>query len=348
MQLMWGEKGEFAGIRIREVHLEEDPAAWNPDTGTVDYNRSGAPLCEIVTEPDFHSEEEVVRWIKTLLLTLSYIKVLNKDSGFKSDVNISLHGDRIEIKNMNSIAEIRKAIIYEAERQKTEKPLIKETRAWDGKKTIIMRKKQSHADYRFLKDPDLPILKITKSEVSNLKSNLPETPAEKVKKLTKTHKLSAYDASVLTKNLEVVELFETIIKTISPKTAIPWLTVELLGALNYNKLDLDEVSLDTQHLTKLLSLIQNKKITELNGKDILRAWIKAKKTSSVNESKFKKVSSEDLEPIIKKVIKDNPKAVEDLKSDPKAMNFLVGQVMRHSNKRADFKTAKDLLEKELK
>ena len=102
-----GEKGEFLGIRIRETHLEEDPAAWNPKTGEIDYNRSGIPLIEIVTEPDFSSSEQVIDWLKQLILTLSYIKALDKNAGIKADVNISLpelKGERVEIKNINSLS----------------------------------------------------------------------------------------------------------------------------------------------------------------------------------------------------------------------------------------------------
>ena len=112
------EYGNFLGIKIREVHLEEDPGAWNPETGKVDYNRAGSPLVEIVTEPDFKSSEEVGEWLRQLVLTLSYIKVLNKDAGIKADVNINIKGisERAEIKNVNSISEIQKVIDSEFER----------------------------------------------------------------------------------------------------------------------------------------------------------------------------------------------------------------------------------------
>ncbi len=137
-----GENGKFLGIRIKEVHLEEDPGAWNPETGNVDYNRAGAPLVEIVTEPDFKSSEEVEEWMKKLVLTLSYIKSLNKDAGIKADVNISLKGlsERAEIKNVNSISEISRVINFEYERHKSEKPIKMETRRWNYEKgkTVLM------------------------------------------------------------------------------------------------------------------------------------------------------------------------------------------------------------------
>src|SRR3972149_5478058 len=120
-------KGKFAGIRITEAHLEEDPASWNPKTGEVDYNRSGSPLIEIVTEPDFKDSEKVVEWLKQLIITLDYVKAIDKNSGIKVDVNVSTTGERVEIKNLNSLSNIKSAIEYEIQRQKKEKQKTRET-----------------------------------------------------------------------------------------------------------------------------------------------------------------------------------------------------------------------------
>jgi aspartyl-tRNA(Asn)/glutamyl-tRNA(Gln) amidotransferase subunit B len=341
-----GEKGNFLGIGIREVHLEEDPAAWDPKTGEIDYNRSGAPLVEIVTEPDFKSEEEVEKWLKEIILTMSYIKTLDKDAGIKADVNVSLYGERIEIKNMNSITEIIKAIKHEKQRQEKEKPINKETRAWDSEKgiTIKMREKESHADYRFIKDPDLPVIKITKEEVEEIKKDLPESPLVKLERIIKKYKINEADAKVLISNLEIVEFFEKIVEKISPKLAVPWVTVELLGVLNYNKKTLEQVDIKPEHFIQLLKLIENKKITELKAKDILRSW--KEKSSEVKANKFEIISDKgEIEKIVEKVIKDNPKAVEDFKAgQQQSLNFLIGAVMKATNKRADFQTAKKLIE----
>ncbi|MEK6871991.1 MAG: Asp-tRNA(Asn)/Glu-tRNA(Gln) amidotransferase GatCAB subunit B, partial [Nanoarchaeota archaeon] len=148
------ENGLFEAVRIREVHLEEDPAAWNPERGFIDYNRAGVPLIEIVTEPDFHDAIEVGEWLKNLVLTLSYIKVLNKDAGIKADVNVNINGvsERTEIKNVNSVSEIMRAINAEIERHTNEKPSLRETRRWNSLKgkTELMRSKEELADYRFI------------------------------------------------------------------------------------------------------------------------------------------------------------------------------------------------------
>jgi aspartyl-tRNA(Asn)/glutamyl-tRNA(Gln) amidotransferase subunit B len=347
-----GEKGKFLGIGITEVHLEEDPAAWDPLTGKIDYNRSGAPLVEIVTEPDFKSAEQVADWLKQMLLTLSYIKALDSDAGFKSDVNISVHGERIEVKNMNSITEIIKAINYEEKRQEKDIPKNKETRQWNPLKgeTIKMREKESHADYRFIKDPDLPIIKITKEEVEKLKNALPESPMEKLDKIIKKHKIGEVDAKVLISNLEIIEFFEKVIenKAIDPKTAVPWITTELIGMLNYNKKTLNQVKIEPEHFVQLLKLIQGKKITELKAKDILRSW--KEKSSKIETSGLETISdSKEMDKIIEKVLAENKKPVEDYKAgNIQALNFLIGAVMKATNKRADYQTAKKLLENKLK
>ena len=183
------ENGKFLGIKIREVHLEEDPAAWNPETGEIDYNRAGAPLVEIVTEPEFTSSEEVENWLRQLVLTLSYVKALNKDAGIKADVNVNIQGIsiRTEIKNVNSITEIVKAIDSEIKRHEKEKPKSQETRRWNSKtgKTELMRSKEEQADYRFIPDPDLPVIKITKKRIEEIEQNLPEPPQKKLEKIIK-------------------------------------------------------------------------------------------------------------------------------------------------------------------
>lgn len=347
-----GEKGNFLGIGITEVHLEEDPASWDPETGKIDYNRSGAPLVEIVTDPEFKSAEQVEKWLKELVLTMSYIKSLDSDAGIKADVNISTTGDRVEVKNMNSIEEIKKAIAYEEERQKTEPVTNKQTRQWntEKQKTIKMREKESHADYRFIKDPDLPIIKLTKKEVEKLKQALPESPLAKLEKLIKKHKIGEYDAKILTSNIDIVEFFEKIIESnkVSTKLAVPWITTELLGMLNHNKISLSEIKIKPEHFIQLLSHIEEKKITELKAKEILKSW---KKESTLPEIKGETIISDknEISKIADRIINENKKAVEDYKSgNMPALNFLIGAVMKATNKRADYSTAKKLLEEKLK
>lgn len=348
------ENGKFLGIGITEVHLEEDPAAWNPNKGTVDYNRAGTPLVEIVTEPDFHSAEQVQTWLRQLVLTLSYIKALNKDAGIKADVNVNIRGltQRTEIKNVNSITEIVKAIKSELARHEKEKPVKQETRRWNPKseKTELMRLKEQAEDYRFIPDPDLPSIKITKQRTQEINSKLPETPMEKLNKIIKKHKIDKQDAEVLTKNLEIAELYEEVIKKINPIEALPWITVEWLSVLNHNKKTPDQVQVNSQHIIELLTLLKQNKITPLKTKDILRKFIPKSFSPKklIKESK-RIIDKKTLSSIIKDIINKNQKSIQDYKSgETKALNYLIGQVMQATNKRADYQVVRKILEKELK
>ena len=347
-----GEKGKFLGIKITEAHIEEDPAAWNPKTGEIDYNRSGSPLIEIVTESDFKTSEQVIVWLKQLLATLSYIKAIDKNLGIKADVNVSTGGERIEIKNMNSLKNIKTAIEYEIQRQKKEPVKIQETRMFDASKsiTIKMRTKEQAQDYRFISEPDLPIIKIEKSRVQKLKSQLPETPSEKLTKLIKKYKIEKASAEVLTKKLEIVEFFEEVIEKTNSKLAVRWITEELLSVLNYNKKELDEVEIKPEHFVELLQLIEKNQITELKAKDILRSWKEKSSSPKQQGEKHSQISDKiEIQKLAQKIIRENSKAVEDYKAGKtESLNFLIGQIMRLSNKRADYKTVRDVLEKELK
>ena len=350
-----GEKGKFLNIRIREAHLEEDPAAWNPKTGEIDYNRSGPPLIEIVTEPDFSSSQEVVEWLRQLIITLAYIKALDKNAGIKADVNVSLpelKGARVEIKNINSLRNIKNAIEKEIGRQKSEVPKIQETRMFDEAKgiTVKMRAKEQAEDYRFISDPDLPILIIEKSRVKKLNSALPETPQEKLKKLIKKYNIEKKSAEVLTKKLEIAEFFEEIVNKVNPKLAVSWVTIELLRVLNYAKKELDEVSIKPEHFIELLKLVESKKITELKAKEILNKFIPKSFSPAKEAEKHSKISSEkELENICKFVLQENSNAVRDYKNGKaESLHFLIGKVMEKTNKRADFKTAREILEKLMK
>jgi len=347
------ENGKFLGIKIREVHLEEDPAAWNPDKGTIDYNRSGVPLVEIVTEPDFTSPEQVQNWLRQLILTLSYIKALNKDAGIKADVNVNIKGltVRSEIKNVNSVTEIVKSIKSELKRHEKEKPIKQETRRWNSitEKTQLMRTKEEQADYRFIPDPDLPGVKITKKRTQEIKNKLPESPQQKLDKIIKKHKINPKDAQILTQNLEIVELYEKVIEKINPKFALPWITVELLSVLNYNNKTLDQVDIRAEHIIELLELLKKGKITPLGAKNILRKFI-PKSFSPLKQAKqTERISDkEKLLKIIHKVYKNNQKTIADYKAGERnALNHLIGQVMQATNRRADYQVVRNLLEKEL-
>ncbi|RLG16429.1 Asp-tRNA(Asn)/Glu-tRNA(Gln) amidotransferase GatCAB subunit B [Candidatus Pacearchaeota archaeon] len=352
-----GKNGKFLKIRIKECHLEEDPAAWNPQTGEIDYNRSGSPLVEIVTEPDFKSSEQVIDWIKQLIHTLSYIKAFDKKSGIKADVNISLpeiKGERVEIKNVNSLKNIQNAIEYEIQRQKKEKQKTRETRMFNETAGVTkkMREKEQAQDYRFISDPDLPVINIKKIKIKKIKSSLPETPQKKLDKIIKKYNINKKSAEILTKKIEVAEFFEKVIEKINPKLATRWVTEELLSVLNYNKKELDdpEINIKPEHFIELLKLLEKGTITELKAKEILRKFIPNSFSPKKEAEKSQKISEKNkLEKICQQIIKENPKAVMDYKAgEHKALNFLIGKVMQKTNKRADYLTTRKILENKLK
>lgn len=350
------EKGIFEKINIRDCHLEEDPASWNPETGCIDYNRSGLPLVEIVTEPDFSSAGQVADWLKELILTLSYIKAVDKNAGIKADVNISTKKtnfkERVEIKNLSSIQNIKNAISAEIARQQVES-VKRETRRYDEakNKTILMRTKELAEDYKFIPDPDLPIIKLTELQVKQIKNKLPETPKEKLEKLIKKHKLEKKQAEILYKNFDLVEFFEKLINKLPADFVLPWVTIELSRILNYANKTLEEVNIDPEHFIQLLEAVRKKEMTELKAKQILNEFVPSSYaiTTKIKQKEAKITDKKEIEKIVNMVISKNKKAVEDYKQGEKsAFNFLLGEIMKESGKRADFKISAEILKKLLK
>ncbi len=368
-----GVKGKFHGIGIWSMHLEEDPAAWEPDTGCVDYNRSGLPLVEIVTAPDFKNADEVVIWLKKLIHNLDYLRAIDSNAGIKVDVNVNLENvkfssptiakqqaiagipnktERVEIKNLNSIENIGKAIEFELERQAREGGKVRETRRYDEAKgkTMVMREKESAEDYRFISEPDLTEIVIDDKMISAIEDKIPESPEEKLSKLIRKYKIDKKNAEVLTKNLDIAEFFEKIVQEIDAKFALPWVTVVLFRVLNDNKTRLDKTEIKSEHFAELLKLIKEKKITELQGKQMIKKFYpKSFSVSAKGKIEGRITDRRELEKIIVKVIGENSKAVADYKDGEKnAFNFLMGEVMRATNKRADFKVAREILGSMLK
>lgn len=342
-----GVKGNFLGIGITDVHLEEDPARWDPVSGCVDYNRSGFPLIEIVTEPDFTSIDELRDWLKNLVTTLSYIDAIDKEAGIKSDVNVSISPryQRVEIKNVNSFTSIVKSAEYEVERQQeliaSGKEIKQETRAWDdtSETTKFMRSKENAQDYMFIPEPDLPVININKKTVEEIKKTLPEKPHEKKERYIKKLKLEEEDAKVISSNIYLAEFFEEAIKKdIKPKIAVRWCKRELLRVSNYNKKDIEELPLTKDNLIELMSLVQEQKITDKIGQKLIerlsdksfdvKKYVKDNNLETVSDTG-------EIERLCKEAIEENPAAIKDYKAGKEnALNFLMGQVMRKSRGKA--------------
>ncbi len=337
-----GVDGEFLGIGIEEVHLEEDPARWDPMTGNVDYNRSGFPLVEIVTKPDFESAEQVESWLKTLLTTLSYIRAVDRKAGIKSDVNVSIAPDfvRTEVKNVNSISSILKAIKHEEKRQKKEAKNIQQTRAYDDStgETVFMRSKETVQDYMFIPEPDLPVIHISDRLIKDIEKDLPEKPSEKYKKYLKLG-IDKVDAKTISSEIVLAELFEKVIKKIEPGFASKWFRRDVISAINENGMEYDELSVNPDYLIDWFWLLQEKKASPVVLKELLVKFIRENFDVKryVSEHSLEAVSDDaSLEKHCREAIRSKPEAVNDYKGgNEKAINAIVGYVMSKTKGKAE-------------
>ncbi len=351
-------------VGITRVHMEEDPAALIHPAGMqesayvlVDYNRSGNPLLEIVTEPELTSAAEARDFMKQLITILSYLGIFDINNGIiKADANISIKESgfvKQEVKNITGFKEIERALQYEILRQKAEvganKKIVQETRAWDSEKglTFLLRKKETEEDYGYILDSDLVKTEITKEMLDTAKKEMPELAHDKIKKFVSKHKIKQEDAEIISAEKDLAEMFEKVSAEIDPVLAAKWLRRELVRVLNYNKKVLSEIEMDEGHMIQLLKLVESKKITETVAQKILEKLIE--KPFDVNEF-VKKESLEavsdvgELEKFCKEVISENPKAVEDYKKgEAKAFNFLVGQVMRKTKGKATPKEVNEII-----
>lgn len=366
-----GKKGklklrEGKEIGITRVHMEEDPASLVHPAGLkesqyvlVDYNRSGNPLVEIVTEPELQSPEEARDFMKQLIIVLEYLEIFDVGKGIiKADANVSIKESnytRVEIKNITGFKEIERALVYEVKRQKEEVHKIEqETRSWDSEKgaTFSLRKKETEDDYGYIIDTDLVVIEINKELIHEIKISMPELPQDKVKKFIEKYKIKKDDAEILASEKNLAEMFEKVAVEIDPVLAAKWLRRELVRVLNYNKKWLHEVKINERHIIDLLRLIENKKITDNVAQKILEKLIE--KPFNVNEyvkkEKLEAVSDvSELEKFCREAIEENPKAVEDYKKgEAKALNFIVGSVMKKTKGKATPKEVNEIILRLLK
>ena len=346
-----GEHGKFLGIGIREVHLEEDPARWDPVTGFVDYNRSGYPLVEIVTEPDFTSVDQLREWLKNLITALSYIKAIDRQAGIKADVNVSIGPEftRVEVKNINSFRAIVDAAAYEVARQGQEKDRSQHTRAWDSStgSTVFMRGKEGAEDYMFIPEPDLPAIPVTAQWLSQLRAGLPETPEAKIQRYVKELKIDPVDAKIIAYDLFVAELFEKTAKLVSPVLAARWTRRELLRVLNDTKIELEDSPVTPAHFAELLEHVARNELTPGVARKLLSELVQKPfdvKAHVEKEGLHAVADESELEKLAEQAIAENPGVVSDYKSGrEEAVNFLVGKVMRATNGRAQAGQVKKIL-----
>ena len=356
-------------IGITRVHMEEDPASLIHPAGMkesqyvlVDYNRSGNPLVEIVTEPDLVSPDEARDFMKQLITVLNYLEIFDINEGIiKADANVSVKESdytRVEIKNITGFKEIEKALVYEVDRQQNEikhhKKIEQETRAWDSEKgiTFSLRKKETEEDYGYIIDTDLTIVEISDKWIKEIKKEMPELAQDKVKKFVEKHKIKKEDAEILAAEKELAEMFEKVAEEINPVLAAKWIRREVVRVLNYNNKELHEVEIDEKHMIDLLKLVENRKITDNVASKILEKLIEKPFDIKeyVKKEKLEAVSDiSELEKYCKEAIKENPKAIEDYKKgEAKALNFIVGAVMKKTKGKATPKEVNEIILKLIK
>jgi len=353
-----GYEGNLNEVRIREVHIEEDPGQYKPDLGVVDFNRSGIPLIEIVTEPDMNSPEEARNFLRELIRVLEYSGSARGEGTMRADVNISLEGGkRAEIKNINSIRGAYKALKYEIVRQKN---LIRrgveikqETRAFLESQmiTVPMRLKEEADDYRYIPDPDLPPMLAEDEQIEGIREEMPEPPHIKTERFIEEYGVEKEYAKVMTSELALADAFEEIVKQVQPSFAAMWMRDELKRVLNYNKMSFSQSGINPGDIVELLDMIKDKKVTPKAAKKIIEKMPKNDASPSKIAQDLGLIGVTDQESVLKAVkqaIDENPQAVSDYHEGKKgAMNFLIGQVMRLTRGKADPGETSKFLEESL-
>ena len=344
-------KGEFRGIRLMQVHLEEDPAKWDPETGRVDYNRSGTPLIEIVTEPDFGSPEQVKEWLHELRLHLDYAGCFDERFGIKADVNVSISPEyeRVEIKNINSFSSIYDSIVYEYKRQCEEKEkgssIPQQTMTWTGSETVMMREKETAVDYKFIPEQDLPRAKVDDKlmeEASKLSERRPSAVLEELEKAG----VSKEDASIIYESPVVSDYTTALIAGKMPGDyAGKFMRQQFLRVVNYAQAHPREFSGSKRSVLEAARLFWDGKISDKVVKQIMEKlfendfdveeYVSKNNLSMVSDDNF-------IEGLAREAIDENPSAVSDYKDGKvEVANFLAGQVMRKSEGKADIRKAKE-------
>ena len=347
-------------VGIHEIHMEEDAGKlihdeWE-DCSLVDYNRSGVPLIEIVSEPDMRSAEEVIAYLEKLRLIIQYLGASDcklQEGSMRADVNLSVReagapefGTRTEMKNLNSFKAIARAIEGERKRQiellEEGKKVIQETRRWDDNKesSRAMRSKEDAKDYRYFPDPDLPPVFIGDTWIQEIKDRQPEFKTGKMARYQAELGLSEYDADIITGSKRMADIFEATVSLCKkPKEAANWLMVEGMSLLKEEALEPEAIRFSPENLAKLIVLVDNGTITRTVAKEVFEKIFAEDidPEAYVEENGLKVVNDEGaLRAVIEEVIAANPQSVTDYRNGKeRARGFLVGQTMRAMKGKAD-------------
>lgn len=353
-------------VRIRRIQLEEDPGKLSYE-GTivsspfalVDYNRAGVALVEIVTEPDLKSPKHAREFLQKIRSILEHIGVCDGrlEGAMRCDANISLFGGkRVEVKNISSFKEVERALNFEITRQKTMAKVAKaegmETRHWDEVRrvTVTLRVKESEEDYRYFPEPDLVPITISRDYISKARAQMPELPDGRERRFVRDYKVSGEIASVLVGEKQVADFFETCVKSYkAPRLLGSWLAIDIIGYLNRSEKTFANIKFSPKDLAEIAKLVEQKQLTDASAKTIIIKAIEQGKSRFEAGKKEKGVITDEkiLMDAVRMVFEANHKAVEDAISDPNAINFLMGQVMKATKGRADHDLARKLIQEAL-
>lgn len=361
-------------VGIHEIHMEEDAGKLVHDEwegcSLVDYNRSGVPLIEIVSEPDMRSADEVIAYLEKLRLLIQYLGASDcklQEGSMRADVNLSVRevgakefGTRTEMKNLNSFKAIARAIEGETARQidliESGEGVVQETRRWDDTKerSYAMRSKEDAQDYRYFPDPDLVPVIISDEWIEEIRSRQPEFRTEKLERYKEEFDIPQYDAEILTNSKKLADIFEhTTAICKKPKKVSNWLMVETLRLLKDNNQEPEDLKFSPENLAKLIDLVDGGTINNKTAKEVFEVVFKedVDPETYVEEHGLKSVNDEGaLRAVIEEIVAANPQSVADYKGGKqKAMGFLVGQTMRAMKGKADpgsvNKILKEILER---
>ena len=347
-------------IGIHEIHMEEDAGKlvhdeWE-DCTLVDYNRSGVPLIEIVSEPDMRNAEEVIAYLEKLRLIIQYLGASDcklQEGSMRADVNLSVRekgteefGTRTEMKNLNSFRAISRAIEGEKNRQidllEAGEHVIQETRRWDDTKetSYAMRSKEDAQDYRYFPDPDLTPVSISDEFLEEIRKRQPEFRTEKMKRYKEEFDIPEYDIEIITGSKHMADIFEaTVALGSQPKKVSNWLMVETLRLLKEKELDPEDIRFSPENLAKLINLTESKAINSTVAKEVFEVMFEedVNPEKYVEEKGLRMVNDEGaLRKTVEEVIAANPQSVQDYKNGKeKAIGFLVGQTMKAMKGKAD-------------
>ncbi len=352
-------------IRITRIQLEEDPgrliyegSSSKNQLTLVDYNRAGTPLVEIVTEPDFESPKQVREFLNILSDLLENLGVSDPslEGAMRADANISIEGGKkVEVKNIGSFHDLEKAAHFEITRQNSlhsrDIEIIQETRHWDDKRkiTVSSRSKEEDLDYRYFLEGDIPWVTIDAEILDNLKSEMPESVNSKKERYVSKYGIPIQVADVLSSDKYYSDLFEQSHSESNAKEIANIITTDLMGLVDTRE-KREDSKMTSTHLSDLVDSIQSGKISRNSAKNALHAMVKTGNNLSqiISELDLGNVSDEsELSEIIQEIISAEPQAVEQARSNPQTINYLVGKVMQKTKGKADPKLTLDLLKKQI-